>query len=89
MDRVQGRNVWESVMLIYLDEYRKMKATRAASAVQPYEKERECVDPGVIATVSALFCFQHPSELSPALLEDLTSINDIVLDRIYALASQF
>jgi hypothetical protein len=76
-------------MLIYLDEYRKMKATRAASAVQPYEKERECVDPGVIATVSAVFCFQHPSELSPELPEDLTSVNDRVLGRIYALASQF
>jgi hypothetical protein len=75
-------------MLIYLDEYRKMKATRAASAVQPYEKERECVDPGVIATVSAVFCFQHPSELSPE-LQDLISVNDRVLGRIYALASQF
>jgi hypothetical protein len=76
-------------MPIYLDEYRKMKATRAATAVQPYEKERECVDPGVIATVSAIFCFKHPSEFSPELPENLTSVNDGVLDRIYALASQF
>jgi hypothetical protein len=75
--------------LIYLDEYRKMKATRAASAVQPYEKERECVDPGAIATVSAVFCFQHPSEFSPELPDDLTSVDDGVLGRIYALASQF
>lgn len=76
-------------MLICLDEYRKMKATRAATAVQPYEKERECVDPGAIATISAIFCFQHPSELSPQLPEDLMAVNDRVLDRIYALASQF
>jgi hypothetical protein len=76
-------------MLIYLDEYRKMKATRVASAIQPYEKERECVDPGVIATVSAIFCFQHPSGLSPELPDDVMSVNDRVLDRIYALASQF
>jgi hypothetical protein len=76
-------------MLIYLDEYRKTKATRAASAGRPYEKERDCVDPRAIATVSAIFCFQHPSELSPELPEDLMSVNNRVLDRIYALASQF
>jgi hypothetical protein len=39
--------------------------------------------------VSAIFRFQHPSELSPDLAADLTSVNNIVLDRIYALASQF
>jgi hypothetical protein len=77
-------------MLIYLDEYRKAKATRAATAVQdPYEEERAGVDPGAIATVSAIFCFQHPAELSPELPEDLTSVDQRVLDRIYALASQF
>jgi hypothetical protein len=77
-------------MLIYLDEYRKKKTTiGSAAAVQPHEEDRDCVDPGVIATVSAIFRFQHPSELSPDLAADLTSVNNIVLDRIYALASQF
>lgn len=75
-------------MLIYLDEYRKAKAARAA--VKHRRAERECIDAGAIATVSAIFCFQRSAELSPDLPEDLTSIDlDRVLDRIHALASQF
>lgn len=76
-------------MVIYLEEYRKAKATRGA--VQDGCREvRECINTSAVATVSAIFCYQHPAELSPALPEDLTSVDlDEVLDRIRALASQF
>ena len=76
-------------MLIYLDECRKAKATRAA-VQDRHGKEQECINVGAVATVSAIFCFQRPAELSPELPEDLTSVDlDKVLDRIHALASQF
>lgn len=75
-------------MLIYLDEYRKAKAARAALHDR-HGEERECINLGAVATVSAIFCFQHPAELSPELPEDSTSVDlDRVLDRIHALALQ-
>ena len=75
-------------MLIYLDEYRKPKATRAAMQDR-HGEEGECINVGAVVTVSAIFCFQRPAELSPELPEDLTSVDlDKVLDRIHALASQ-
>lgn len=78
----------ETVMLIYLDEYRKAKATRAA-VQDRHGEERECINMGAVAAMSAIFCFQRPAELSPQLPEDRTSVDlDKVLDRIRALASQ-
>lgn len=75
-------------MLIYLDEYRKARAKRAALQDRQGEVQ-EYIDAGAIATVSAIFCFRHPRELSPELPEDLGSVDlDQFLDRIYALASQ-
>jgi hypothetical protein len=69
----------ETLMLIYLDEYRKAKR----AAVQ----DRQAV---TIATVSAIFFFQPPCKLGPEVPKDLTSLDfDKSLDRIYALASQF
>lgn len=76
-------------MLIYLDEYRKAKATRAA-VHDRHGEEREYINVSAVAKYSAIFCFQHPAELSPELPEDLTSVDlDKVLDRIHALALQF
>jgi len=76
------------VMLIYLDEYRNAKAIRAA-VQNRHREERECINMAAVATVSAVFCFQRPAQLSPELPEDLTSVDlDKVLDRIRALASQ-
>jgi hypothetical protein len=75
-------------MLIYLDEYRKAKAKRLAMQDR-HGEERECINMGAVAAVSAIFCFQRPAELSPELPEDLTSLDlDKVLHRIHALASQ-
>ena len=63
-------------MLIYLDEYRKAKAVRAAT--QDFQREeRDCVNALALATRVVL----------P--VDDSSSAEPDGLDRIYALASQF
>jgi hypothetical protein len=76
-------------MLIYLDEYRKARA-RCPAVRDRHGEGGDYVNAGAIASVSAMFCFQHPYKLSPELPEDPTSVDlDKVLDRIHALATQF
>ena len=75
-------------MVIYLDDYRKVKARRA-SAQERCEEERMCVNYGPAMGIAASFCYRHPHELSPLLPDDLASIDlDTFVDRVYALASQ-
>ena len=63
-------------MLIYLDEYRKAKALRAA--MQDFQREeRDCVNAPALATRVV-----RPADGSPSAEPD-------GLDRIYALASRF
>jgi hypothetical protein len=76
-------------MLIFLDDYRKARA-RCPAVQGAFGKERECVGPGALASVSAIFCFQHPCKPSPEPTEaPLSADLARLLDRIHALASQF
>ena len=76
-------------MIIVLDDYRKAKAARRLETAERYDEELLCVNWNPAVQLVAMSCFQNEQELSPQLPEDLSSIDaDIVLDRIYALASQ-
>lgn len=75
-------------MVIYLDQYRKAKASK--TAVQRRSDEaRMCVNWNPAFGTVATFCYQHPQELSPQLPDDFTSIDiDAFVSRVYALATQ-
>ncbi len=82
-------NFLETAVVIYLDEYRKAKATRTAMRDR-HRGDRQCVNAGAIAAVSTVSCFEHPCEPSPPQPEDLVSVDrGKDLDRIQALATQF
>ncbi len=75
-------------MVIYLDEYRKAKAGRAA-ARKGHEEDRMCVNCRSVVALQASFSYLRPHELSPRLPDDLASIDvETFLDRVYGLASQ-
>ena len=75
-------------MVIYLDDYRKVKsATRAEPA--RYDEELLCVNWNPAVSLIATSCYQTPQELSPQLPEDFTAIDvPAFMNRVYALASQ-
>ncbi len=76
-------------MIIVLDDYRKAKAAQRLETAERYDEELLCVNWNPAVQLVAMSCFQNEQELSPQLPEDLSTIDaDIVLDRIYALASQ-
>ena len=79
----------EGVMVIYLDDYRKAKATRSATLEERYGEELMCANWNPMISVSAVSSYQHPHDLSPRLPDDFESVDvDAFLDRVYMLASQ-
>lgn len=75
-------------MVIYMDQYRKAKATSVAIRHRR-DEELMRVNGGLSVAMSAMFCGRHPHELSPRLPDDLASIDiEAFLDRVHALASQ-
>ena len=78
----------EAVMVIYMDQYRKAKATSVAMR-QRREEELMCVHRSPAVAMSATFCCRHAHAFSPQLPDDLASIDiEAFLDRVYGLASQ-
>jgi hypothetical protein len=79
----------ETVMVIYLDEYRKVKAAKIVATRQRYDEERMCVNWNPAFQTLATFCYQPPHELSPQLPDDFTAIDvDAFVARVHALATQ-
>lgn len=75
-------------MLIYLDEYRKAKAARAAGKISAAPAAR--MNRAATAAAAVTFCFRHTAAAVTETAYDFPSIDrDGVLDRIHALASQF
>jgi len=78
----------ETVMVIYMDQYRKAKATSVAMRHRR-DEERMCVNSSPAVAMLATFCCRHPHAFSPQLPDDLASIDiEAFLDRVYGLASQ-
>lgn len=76
-------------MLIYLDDYRKVKAARTLTLEERYGEELLCVNWNPMVALSAMYSYQRPQELSPRLPDDLSSIDvDSFIRRVYALATQ-
>ena len=74
-------------MVIYLDQFRKARALKAA-AQHRCDQERMCVNWNP-AFGALTFCYQPPQELSPRLPDDFTSVDiDAFVSRVYALATQ-
>ena len=72
-----------------MDDYRKAKMARSATLEERYGEELMYVNWNPMVSVSAMFCYQHPHELSPRLPDDLGSVDvEAFLDRVYAFASQ-
>ena len=75
-------------MVIYLDDYRKVNASRAV-AQERRKEERMLVNRGPGIAIAASFSYQRPHEVSSQLPDDLESIDlDAFMERAYALASQ-
>lgn len=75
-------------MVIYLDQYRKTKASKPA-VQHGCDEARMCVNWNPAFGTAATFCYQHPQEVSPQLPHDFTSIDiDAFVSRVYALATQ-
>lgn len=75
-------------MVIYMDRYRKAKATSVAMR-HSRDEELMCVNRSLPVAMLATCCCQHSHELSPRLPDDLASIDiEAFLDRVYGLASQ-
>ncbi len=75
-------------MVIYLDEYRKTKATKPAEHCR-YDEELLCVNWNPALGVIALSCYQTTQELSPQLPENFSAADvSAFLDRVYTLATQ-
>ena len=78
----------EAVMVIYMDQYRKAKATSIAMRHRR-DEERMCVNSSPAVAMSATFCCRHPHAFSPQLPDDLAGIDiEAFVDRVYGLASQ-
>lgn len=78
----------EAVMVIYMSQYRKAKATSVAMRDRRHGV-LQCIGGSPVAAMSATPCCQHSHELSPRLPDDLASIDiEAFLDRVYGLASQ-
>lgn len=75
-------------MVIYMDQYRKAKATSVAMRHRR-DEELMCVNSSPAVALSATFCCRHPHAFSPQLPDDLTDIDvEAFVDRVYGLASQ-
>ena len=75
-------------MVIYMDQYRKAKATSVAMR-RRRDEELMCVNSSPVVAMPAMSCCQHSHELSPRLPDALASIDiEAFLDRVYGLASQ-
>ena len=75
-------------MVIYMDQYRKIKITNMAG-MHRYVEEKLCVNGNPAIGVIAMPSDQVPNELSPQLPEDFSTVDiDAFYDRVYALASQ-
>jgi len=78
----------ETVMVIYMDQYRKAKATSVAMRHRR-DEERMCVNRSPSVAMSATFCCRHPHAFSPQLPDDFAGIDiEAFVDRVYGLASQ-
>jgi len=75
-------------MLIYLDDYRKVKSAKRVDYSSRYDEELLCVNWNPAVRLVAMSCYQTPRELSPELPEDSAMIDPAFMNRIYALASQ-
>ncbi len=75
-------------MVIYLNEYRQSKASRAV-AQDRHEEERMWGNGAPVPGIAASFDYRHAHELSPQLPDDLDFVDlDTFVKRVYALASQ-
>ena len=75
-------------MVIYLDQYRKAKAARTATAHNSAQ-EKLCVNGNAAIRVIGLPSHRDLKGLSPQLPEDFSKIDiESFHDRVYALASQ-
>jgi len=76
-------------MVIYLDDYRKVKAARGDKLQERYGHELRGVNCNASVAGSATSAHPHAHELSPQLPEDSESIDvDAFLDRVYIFASR-
>jgi len=76
-------------MVIYLDDYWMAKVARSAAPEERYGEELMCANWNPMVSVSAMFSYPHPHDLSPRLPDDFESVDVAAfLDRVYILASQ-
>ena len=73
-------------MVIYLDDYRKARATPLPALRA--EEQLLCVNWNPAFGAIALSCYQNPQELSPELPDEFATVQPEFLNRVYALASQ-
>ena len=74
------------VMVIYLDNYRKARATPLPALRA--EEQLLCVNWNPAFGSIALSCYRTPQELSPELPDEKDLVQPGFMTRVYALASQ-
>jgi hypothetical protein len=77
-------------MLVYLDDFRKARTARNAVQDSRRKELQHCNVDGLASTCEIIY-IQRPAMHSLHLSEDFTSIDldNEVIDRLYALVSQF